>query len=194
MADGFPADAFVWRKGFEDWQRPDDVPEFCRRKPAPLPLPAKAASAPDVPPSTNSIDDRTSKGRWRPWIRSLMLVVLITAGAAAYRIYSELAGPRSEEGLRGHEADLKRQLPLQIDEITTLIDVKYEPTNSIYWYLVDTKPDEFDHPNVEQQVRAFVCANAETSRTIREKGYSYEFHYASKQGAALAYFKISACP
>ena len=123
-----------------------------------------------------------------------MLVVLITAGAATYRIYRELAGPGFEEGLRRHEADLKRQLPLQVDEITALIDVKYEPSNTIYWYLVDTKPDEFDRRNVEQQVQAFVCANAETSRTIREKGYSYEFHYASKQGAALAHFKITTCP
>jgi GYF domain 2 len=36
-ADGFPADALVWREGLANWQRPGDFPEFALRKPPPPP-------------------------------------------------------------------------------------------------------------------------------------------------------------
>jgi uncharacterized membrane protein YhaH (DUF805 family) len=46
VADGFPSDALVWRQGLENWQRPEDFPEFRRgSKPVPPPLPPGSVSA-----------------------------------------------------------------------------------------------------------------------------------------------------
>jgi uncharacterized membrane protein YhaH (DUF805 family) len=46
VADGFPADAIVWREGLENWQRAEDFPEFRRTsKPMPPPLPPASISA-----------------------------------------------------------------------------------------------------------------------------------------------------
>jgi len=46
-ADGFPADALVWREGLENWQKPEDFPEFNRKpaKPVPPPLPVSPETA-----------------------------------------------------------------------------------------------------------------------------------------------------
>jgi GYF domain 2 len=46
-AEGFPADALVWREGLENWQKPEDFPEFLRKsKAVPPPLPVSPATAP----------------------------------------------------------------------------------------------------------------------------------------------------
>ena len=59
--------------------------------------------------------------RGRDWI---IPTALIVAGAVGYGVYSEWAGPRFEAGLRRTEADMKSNLPLRVDQNTTLVDVK----------------------------------------------------------------------
>ena len=74
--------------------------------------------------------------RRRDWI---ILPALIVAGAVGYGIYSKW----TEDGLRRTEANMKTNLPLRVDQNTTLVDVKYDRTHSIYWYVID-KADQFD--------------------------------------------------
>jgi hypothetical protein len=71
-------------------------------------------------------------------------------------------------------------------------DVKYERTHSIYWYVID-KADQFDPQETARQVQIGVCTNAENSSTMKKEGFSYEYHYRTKDGLALADFKINAC-
>jgi hypothetical protein len=123
--------------------------------------------------------------RRRDWI---ILTALIVAGAVGYGIYSKW----TEEGLRRTEADLKSNLPLRIDQNTTLVDVKYDRTHSTYWYVID-KADQFDAQETARQVQDRVCANAENSSTMKKEGFSYEYHYRTKEGLALADFKITTC-
>jgi hypothetical protein len=125
--------------------------------------------------------------RKRDWI---IPTALIVAGAVGYGVYSEWAGPRFEAGLRRTEADMKSNLPLRVDQNTTLVDVKYERTHSTYWYVID-KADQFDPQ--ERQVHIGVCTNADNSSTMKKEGFSYEYHYRTKDGLALTDFKISAC-
>jgi hypothetical protein len=123
--------------------------------------------------------------RKRDWI---ILTAFIVAGAVGYVAYSKWA----EEGLRRTEADMKSNLPLRVDQNTTLVDVKYERTHSIYWYVID-KPDQFDPQETARQVQIGVCANVDNSSTMKKEGFSYEYHYRTKEGLALTDFKITTC-
>jgi hypothetical protein len=93
--------------------------------------------------------------RRRDWI---ILMAFVVAGAVGYLVYSNWA----EEGLRRTEADMKSNLPLRVDQNTTLVDVKYDRTHSTYWYVID-KPDQFDAQETARQVQVGVCTNAENS-------------------------------
>ena len=95
------------------------------------------------------------------------------------------------EGLRRTEADMKSNLPLRVDQNTTLVDVKYDKTHSTYWYVID-KPDQFDAQETARQVQIGVCNKADNSSTMKKEGFSYEYHYRTKDGLALADFKINA--
>ena len=96
----------------------------------------------------------------------------------------------TEDGLRRTEADMKSNLPLRVDQNTTLVDVKYGRTHSTYWYVID-KPDQFEAQKTARQVQIGVCTNAENSSTMKNEGFSYEYHYRTKDGLALTDFKIT---
>jgi hypothetical protein len=87
---------------------------------------------------------------------------------------------------------MKSNLPLRVDPNTTLVSVKYDRTRSTYWYVVD-KPDQFDPQETARQVQGGVCENADNSSTIKKEGFSYEYHYRTKDGLALTDFKITTC-
>ena len=123
--------------------------------------------------------------RGRDWI---ILMAFIVAGAVGYGMYSKW----TEDGLRRTEADMKTNLPLRVDQNTTLADVKYDRTHNTYWYVID-KPDQFDPQETARQVQIGVCTNAENSSTIKKEGFSYEYHYRTKDGLALTDFKVTTC-
>jgi hypothetical protein len=123
----------------------------------------------------------------------IILTTFIAAGVVvAYVVHSKWIAPRFEEGLRRTEADMKGNLPLRVDQNTTLVDVKYDRTHSAYWYEVD-KADQFDPQETALQVQIGVCTNADNSRTMKKEGFSYEYHYKTKEGLALTDFKITTC-
>ena len=126
--------------------------------------------------------------RKRDWI---ILPVFIVAVAVGYGVYSEWAGP--EAGLHRIEADMKSNLPFRVDQNTTLVDVKYERTHSTYWYVIDN-PDQFDPQETARQVQMGVRTNADNSSTMKKEGFSYEYHYKTKDGLALTDFKVATCP
>ena len=87
---------------------------------------------------------------------------------------------------------MKSNLPLRVDQNTTLVDVKYDKTHSTYWYVID-KPDQFDAQETARQVQIGVCNNADNSSTMQKEGFSYEYHYKTKDGLALTDFKVTTC-
>src|SRR5262249_7327605 len=97
-----------------------------------------------------------------------------------------------EDGLRRTEADMKSNLPLRVDQNTTLVDVKYDRTHNTYWYAID-KPDQFDAQETARRGHIGGCTKAEKSSTTKKKSVSYEYHYKTKEGLALADFKITTC-
>ena len=123
--------------------------------------------------------------RKRDWI---ILTAVIVAGAVGYGIYSKW----TEEGLRRTEADMKSNLPLRVDQNTTLVDVKYDRTHSTYWYVIDNA-DQFDPQQTARQVQSGICTNAENSSTMKKEGFIYEYHYRTKDGRALTDFKVTTC-
>lgn len=132
---------------------------------------------------------------WASWKRDLIVAAVIASFAVGYRIYSESAGPRFEAGLKKLEAEVKSKLPIKVDETTTLIDVRYEPTSTIYWYVVDVdKVDPAALENFKRKIQENACGNAEVRRTIKDKGFTYDYRYANRAGAPLTAFVISECP
>jgi hypothetical protein len=123
--------------------------------------------------------------RRRDWI---ILTAFIVAGAVGYGIYSKW----TEKGLRRTEADMKSNLPLRLDQNTTLVDVEYDRTHNTYWYVIDAA-NQFDAQETARRVQSGVCANAENSSTMKKEGFSYEYHYKTKDGLALTDFKITTC-
>jgi hypothetical protein len=123
--------------------------------------------------------------RRRDWI---IVTAFVVAGAVGYMAYSKWA----EEGLRRTEADMKSNLPLRVDQNTTLVDVKYDRTHNVYWYVID-KADQFDPQETARKVQDGVCANAENSLTMKKEGFSYEYHYRTKEGLTLTDFKVTSC-
>jgi hypothetical protein len=121
----------------------------------------------------------------RDW---LILTAVIVAGAVGYGLYSKW----TEEGLRRTETDMKSNLPLRVDQNTTLVDVKYDRTHNTYWYVIDAA-NQFDAQETARRVQSGVCANAENSSTMKKEGFSYEYHYRTKDGLALADFKVTTC-
>ena len=71
-----------------------------------------------------------------------------------------------------------------------MVDVKYDRTHSIYWYVID-KADQFDAQETARQVQVGVCTNADNSSAMKKEGFSYEYHYRTKDGLALTDFKIA---
>ena len=119
------------------------------------------------------------------------MTAFIAAVAAGYWIYREWVGP--EVGLRRVEGNMKSNLPLRIDPNKTLVDVKYERNHSSYWYVVNNA-DQFDPQETARQVQNGLCSDAENLRAIKEEGFSYEYHYKTKDDRTLADFKIATCP
>jgi hypothetical protein len=71
------------------------------------------------------------------WQRSLIVTAVIVAVFVAYRVYSELAGAGFEERLKRIEGDAKKSLPMKLDDVTTLVDLKYNADKTTYWYVMD---------------------------------------------------------
>jgi hypothetical protein len=127
--------------------------------------------------------------------RSLISIALVTLIVAAYRVYSEQADRRFDEGLKKLEADARSKLPIKVDEFTTLVDLTYEPRKNIYWYVIEVRDGErVDRQKLKQRAQNQVCGDADALRTIKEKGFSYEYHYTDKARATLAAFTITNCP
>jgi len=126
----------------------------------------------------------------RGWVFTVLLIV----GAGLYGAWSAKYGPRYEEGLKKLESDHKSNLPMKVDPNTTLVDLKYEGTKSTYWYVFDFDAlDAGDQRVLQQNIRDKACSNPEMLRTIKEKGFSYEYHYTNKKGEPLATFTIASC-
>jgi len=126
--------------------------------------------------------------RKRDWITLTAFIAVVAAGYGVYREWM-----RPEVGLHRIEGNMKSNLPLRIDPNKTLVDVKYERNHSSYWYTVDNA-DQFDPQETARQVQNGLCSDAENLRAIKEEGFSYEYHYKTREGRALADFKITTCP
>jgi hypothetical protein len=99
------------------------------------------------------------------------------------------------EGVKKIEAATKSQLPLKVDDITTLVDVKYTHVKADAWFVVDLGDSDppTDLVELEQQAHHQLC-NDYAALTLIQKGYSYTYHYASKEGRSLGDFTITTCP
>jgi hypothetical protein len=128
------------------------------------------------------------------WKRSLIVTAVIVAVFVVYRVYSELAGHAFEERLKRIEGDAKKSLPMKLDDVTTLVDLKYGADKTTYWYVMSVASDGFDAKDLEQRVGQRMCANEELWHAINERGFSYEYHYVNKAQSFLTAFTIAKCP
>jgi hypothetical protein len=129
------------------------------------------------------------------WKRSLIAIALLATLVVAYNVYRNQAGRRSGEDLKKLEADAKSRLPIKVNELTTLVDVRYEPHKKVYWYVMEVKDGEkVERQKLRQSAQDELCGNADALRMMKEKGVSYEYHYMDKARATLVSFTIANCP
>jgi hypothetical protein len=129
------------------------------------------------------------------WRRPLISIALVALVIVAYKVYSDQARRRFDEGLKKFEAAERSKLPIKIDEFTTLVDLTYEPHKNIYWYVMEVKDGErVDRQKLKQSAQNQLCGNADALRRIKENGFSYEYRYTDKTRATLAAFTIANCP
>jgi len=133
---------------------------------------------------------------------SLMLPVTLLSSSASLA-QSEDAATFSYDlmSLKVQAKALKSKLPEKVDDMTTMVDVKFEPTELTQWYVVDLSKlpvgKMFGQREVEQEaqqeMQQKVCSNPRSARLVNQ-GYRYTYHYADKEGASLADFTITTCP
>jgi hypothetical protein len=116
-------------------------------------------------------------GQQRATLKRWALPVLFIVGSALYGVWSATYGPRHEESLKKLENEQKSRLPMKVDADTTWVDVKFEGKKNTYWYVVDF--DALDQRVLQQITRDQTCSNPEVLRTIKEKGFTYEYRYTS---------------
>jgi hypothetical protein len=127
-----------------------------------------------------------------------LLMALLAIFATAGQCYGERAPSSLEEGLRELldlqklEADDKKNLPIKVDENTTLVDLQYETRRTSYWYVVDLKT--LDARELEQRIQKQLCSNSLVARTMKQTGFSYQYHYVNKAKVVLGSFAITNCP
>ncbi|MBI3678070.1 MAG: hypothetical protein HY243_15785 [Proteobacteria bacterium] len=127
----------------------------------------------------------------RKYILISVAVLIVVAGSSL--LIREFSGPNLARDLKASETEAKKSLPLKIDDVTTLVNLKYESGKTTYWYVIDTTRGTLSAQAIEQRIQSGLCANADTARTIKEDGFRYEYHYVTAKRAALADFTISKC-
>jgi hypothetical protein len=143
----------------------------------------------------NSILKKAVQTEWRQWLPGLaVMILLISVAAAGYALYSQSPSAKALNELRDHEAATKRNLPLRVDEVTILVDVKFEPNQWSYWYILDGPAEDFDREKLERMTRKNACEVAKVAQRIRLGRLTSEHHYAAKNGVTVAQFKIKTCP
>jgi hypothetical protein len=119
-------------------------------------------------------------------------ILVFSIVAVGHRIYS--VTQKSQAQLQALEDDAKKKLPQKIDAVTTLVDVKYEPKISSYWYTISESPEQIDINQLKANIQHSACANSGLRHTIRDEGFSYVYHYKTSSGVALLDFAVSSCP
>jgi hypothetical protein len=51
-----------------------------------------------------------------------------------------------------------------------------------------------DASDLQHRTQSLLCSNGDIAHTIKEKGFSYEYHYVDKERVSLATFTIADCP
>ena len=143
----------------------------------------------------NSILKKAVQTEWRQLLPGLaVMILLICVAAAGYALYTQSPSAAVLKELRDVEAATKRRLPLRVNEDTILVDVKFEPKRSSYWYILDSQAENFDPEKLERMTRRNACEEAKVARRIRLGRLTSEHHYAARSGVTVAHFKIKTCP
>jgi hypothetical protein len=180
-------DLLVWRNGFSDWQRPENVREISTYLPAPPPIPRQ--SAPESSVVAAPINRRRTVAKIVGGITLLAAVFMAGAFATdilrgAFGLVARPWAPQNagdiEAGFEKALIKMRAEVPKKIDEITTLTWVRYEGTTMIYenrLAINAAKVDDAMKGKIAQLIVKNVCATAETRRLLN-LGASFRFVYS----------------
>jgi hypothetical protein len=90
---------------------------------------------------------------------------------------------------------LRTQLPVRIDPVTTLVDIQSQGPVLSYRYQVDMDASQLP-PNasgqIEQQTRSATCGRTE-ARQLLELGGSYAYTWVDRSGQTIHSMQLSSC-
>jgi hypothetical protein len=95
--------------------------------------------------------------------------------------------------------ELRKQLPLKVDSVTTLQSVLSFKKTIIYSYIIDIDFDQIDSSDFIREVSKHVIYNACSTKEMKEMIYlggSYRYSYMSKDGFKIGELSVERkdCP
>ena len=119
----------------------------------------------------------------------VLAMMLGIAGQVEAQDYREIVAKAQRDGAKL----LREQLPIKLDDYTTLTDVKAVNTNLRYHYTVNAKRSEIDLNQFISQMSSTleskVCGQNDMRLTI-EHGGTYTYLYVGSDGLSLGDFTI----
>ncbi|WP_085905600.1 type II secretion system pilot lipoprotein GspS-beta [Kiloniella majae] len=126
----------------------------------------------------------------------MIFAVLCVGGAIGYfGINALFSAGKIEKAQQEAAAQINKNLPMQVDELTTLEAVSSEGAALVYNYKVDVKKDETDldvfTSEVKKNLMATMCGKEPFSK-LYSAGASYIYLYSDTSGDELTEITIDA--
>jgi hypothetical protein len=126
----------------------------------------------------------------------MIFAVLCVGGVVGYFAMNAMfSSGEIEKAQQEAAAQINKNLPMQVDELTTLEAVSSEGSALVYNYKVDVKKDETDldvfTAEVKKNLMATMCGKEPFSK-LYSAGASYVYNYTDTAGDALTEITIDA--
>ncbi|WP_085899554.1 hypothetical protein [Kiloniella majae] len=130
-------------------------------------------------------------------MKKIMIFAVICVGGVFgyFAMNAMFETGKAEKAQKAMAAEMNKNLPLQVDELTTLEAVTNEGSALVYNYKVNVNKDDTDldvfNSEIKKTLKATMC-DKEPFTTLYKGGASYVYIYADAVGEELTEITIDA--
>lgn len=189
---------FIWRDGFSDWLRAEDVQDIRAKMVRPPPPPSPKASQGQSVPNTKSAQTSRIRSALSWGVVLIAALIGMTIGKPIGReVYKSIASAledrpaQIEKGLVEAENKIRPTLPKKVDAYTTMVAISHVGSRMRYDYVVDAGenkeiPSSFA-ASVKDSVLSKACTALEKSLAI---GVTYDYAYRDTKQRPIGSFTV----